>query len=513
MFDNDVYPTPYSPITFIDCTFTDLTDKTEDPQFVGGGALHLLTFSPLLVKGCTFTNCATTRGSGRATFVQFDWDCQPHKLRIESSVFKDCSSLSGDGGGISVIPDVTRPHLVHFRELLRVEWKWRSKAENDRDYTEQYSAALFPIFGVSISDAHWEAQSDEFRCWVKFSDDIAVFDAKQARAELMRKTLPWLVPLIVCVVAAVIVVVLVVLCRRRHSAQKEPQAKEMNAEMFAVEDEKMEENEGTHDGLRNQHILTTAGNAVEVGKDTAKAEVAPESLPSALNVVEALQCEGKIEMTVVREVDTLYNALHVREHKRSIVKRVVERQIASGLAKIGEQTRTAAILTKLSSHWVMFDARGNVCLKLQEPTPSIPLPQPHTPQASQASQSGSGDKSNTQENQRWKAPEIVKGEEEKESKQEVNPLKASVFSLGLVLWEIETGSVPFAELDAVNAQRQMGTGTLPKMSGIGSEMRELIEQRLCLNPNDRPALSSVSSVLNSIAEEEQPPDELKASNN
>ncbi|KAK2946290.1 hypothetical protein BLNAU_18811 [Blattamonas nauphoetae] len=63
----------------------------------------------------------------------------------------------------------------------------------------------------------------------------------------------------------------------------------------------------------------------------------------------------------------------------------------------------------------------------------------------------------------------------------------------------------FAELDAVNAQRQMGTGTLPKMSGIGSEMRELIEQCLSLNPDDRPTLSTVSSVLNSIAEEDTSP--------
>ncbi|KAK2945085.1 hypothetical protein BLNAU_19983 [Blattamonas nauphoetae] len=331
-------------------------------------------------------------------------------------------------------------------------------------------------------------------------------DAKQARAELMSKTLPWLIPLIVVVVVAIIVlIILVVLCRRRRLAQKEPQATEMKDDTLHVEEEKMEENEGTHDGLRPQHILTTGRNAVEVENNTAKADAVPESLPTILNVVEALRCQGKIEMTVVRDVDTLYNALHGREKKKSIVKRVIERQIASGMAKIGEHTSTATILTKLSSHWVMFDAHGNVCLKLQEPTPSIPQPQPHTPQPSQTSQSGTGDLSNSQENQRWKAPEVVKAEEAKESQKEINPLKAAVFSLGLVLWEIETGTVPFAEMDAVNAQRQMGTGTLPKMSGIGSEMRELIEQCLSLNPDDRPTLSTVSSVLDSIEEEQEPP--------
>ncbi|KAK2946289.1 hypothetical protein BLNAU_18810 [Blattamonas nauphoetae] len=203
----------------------------------------------------------------------------------------------------------------------------------------------------------------------------------------------------------------------------------------------MEENENLHDSLQPQHILTTGQNAVEVENNTAKVDAVPESVPTSMNLVEALRCQGKIEMTAVREVDTLYNTLHVREHKRSIVKRVIERQIASGMATIGEQTSTAAILTKLSSHWVMFDAHGNACLKLQEPTPSIQ--QPHTSQPSQASQSRTGDKSNTQENQRWKAPEVVKAEEENESKKDTNPLKAAVFSLGLVLWEIETGTVPF----------------------------------------------------------------------
>ncbi|KAK2952840.1 hypothetical protein BLNAU_12161 [Blattamonas nauphoetae] len=116
----------------------------------------------------------------------------------------------------------------------------------------------------------------------------------------------------------------------------------------------------------------------------------------------------------------------------------------------------------------------------------------------------------TQEAQRWKAPEVVKAEEGQMShepaEQEVDPLRAAVFSLGLVLWEIETGSVPFAEQDATNAQRQLGTGAHPKMEGVGAKMQELIESCLALDPTERPKLSEVYSVLLTLGDDDAPDD-------
>ncbi|KAK2961058.1 hypothetical protein BLNAU_3826 [Blattamonas nauphoetae] len=86
--------------------------------------------------------------------------------------------------------------------------------------------------------------------------------------------------------------------------------------------------------------------------------------------------------------------------------------------------------------------------------------------------------------QRWRAPEVAKAEEEKDFGRLIDEHKVAVFSLGLIIWEIETGLVPFGELDAINAQRQIGTGTLPKMEGVNSRMVDVIGSCLRLEPDD-----------------------------
>ncbi|KAK2944694.1 hypothetical protein BLNAU_20387 [Blattamonas nauphoetae] len=105
-----------------------------------------------------------------------------------------------------------------------------------------------------------------------------------------------------------------------------------------------------------------------------------------------------------------------------------------------------------------------------------------------------------EDGQHWAPPELVKEEVAKESNGTVDFRKLAVFSLGLVLCKIETGQVPFQEQDAVNAQRQLGTGVLPKMVGIQKEMRDLITECLSLSPDDRPSLASVASLLQTLPE-------------
>ncbi|KAK2956835.1 hypothetical protein BLNAU_8112 [Blattamonas nauphoetae] len=100
------YATSEQPITFTDCSFTDLMDETEDPFQAGGVAIHVFTPTPLLVTQCHFTNCRSVEGSGGALVVRFAYPTLPGQVRIESSCFKNCSYQSGDGGSICVVPYV-----------------------------------------------------------------------------------------------------------------------------------------------------------------------------------------------------------------------------------------------------------------------------------------------------------------------------------------------------------------------------------------------------------------------
>ncbi|KAK2951065.1 hypothetical protein BLNAU_14026 [Blattamonas nauphoetae] len=314
--------------------------------------------------------------------------------------------------------------------------------------------------------------------------------AKAIRAEAMGKTLPWLIPLLVTICVLILIALVVIfLCRRRRTAGQTTKMSEMKEEDTVQIDEKVEVDQGTQLGVH-------ANEAVDPLSKQSNMETLPEQQQSSDGtfsdgLVEALRCGGKLEMTVVREQDSLYNMLHVqKEKKTTIVKRVIERQLAQGLEAVANASLNASVLTRLSSHWVMFDSNGRVCLKMQdtESTPSLPNQQQKQVNANVS-----------QEAQRWKAPEVVKAEEGQMShqpiQQEIDPHRAAVFSLGLVLWEIETGSVPFAEQDATNAQRQLGTGAHPKMEGVGSKMQELIVECLALDPNERPELSEVHSFL------------------
>ncbi|KAK2947805.1 hypothetical protein BLNAU_17225 [Blattamonas nauphoetae] len=325
--------------------------------------------------------------------------------------------------------------------------------------------------------------------------------AKEKQAQAMGKILPWLIPLIVSICALILIAVVVIcLCRRRRPTDEATKMSEMKEEDAVQIEEKVEVDQGTQLGIH-------ANEAVDPLSKHSNTDTLPENpqsseVPVNVGLVEACRCGSKLEVTVVREQDSLYNILHVRKEKQTtIVKRVIERQLALGLDALATGSLNASILTRLTSHWVMFDSNGNVCLKLQnaQPTPSLPNQQANQAEVNVA-----------QEAQRWKAPEVVKAEEGQISlepaEQEVDPLRAAVFSLGLVLWEIETGSVPFAEQDATNAQRQLGTGAHPKMEGVGAKMQELIESCLALDPTERPKLSEVYSILLTLGDDDAPDD-------
>ncbi|KAK2949582.1 hypothetical protein BLNAU_15442 [Blattamonas nauphoetae] len=305
---------------------------------------------------------------------------------------------------------------------------------------------------------------------------------RQALAESMRKTLPWLIPLIVSLALLLLVGFVLFIVFRKRFLKKNTESKEMKEEVQEVFEVEKVEMDGTQQGVHaNDPDAIISKDVVTAEQDLNDAE---SSLIQPVVLLEAVICGEKLEKTVVREEDTLYNALHRKECKIPIVKSTVRQQIVTGLRKVAQTNSSAPILSKLSSHWVMFDGAGNVCLKLQD---APPRPNESVVKA-------------VEDGQRWAAPELIKEEAVKELNVSVNAVKASVFSLGLVLWELETGQVPFQEQDAVNAQRQLGTGVLPKMAGMQKELTDLITECLSLNPDDRPSLASVASLLQTLPE-------------
>ncbi|KAK2961098.1 hypothetical protein BLNAU_3866 [Blattamonas nauphoetae] len=314
---------------------------------------------------------------------------------------------------------------------------------------------------------------------------------KQARSLTMQKTLPWLIPLIVSLVALLLLGLLLwFCCRRRKTTQSEEKTEMQEPEPLPIEDEKIDILDPTNQYVQaHTHIDSVTDSSTN--NVTHKNDGQMSSTPSQVSLVEALVCGHKLELSIVREQDTLYNALHV---KKSLMtpKAVVRSQLALGLMKVASANRSTDILQKLSSHWVMFDAHGNVCLKTEEPKQTVPV--------MVAANGGEVEVSASKDGQRWRAPEVTKAEEGNDFGRLIDGNKAAVFSLGLILWEIETGLVPFGELDAINAQRQIGTGTLPKMEGVHANMVDVISSCLQLDPDDRPTLSSVWSVLCTLSD-------------
>ncbi|KAK2962993.1 hypothetical protein BLNAU_2016 [Blattamonas nauphoetae] len=338
-------------------------------------------------------------------------------------------------------------------------------------------------------------------------------DPKKALSPETKKLLSWLIPLVGCVLIALLLAIfIVVLVRRRQKKNAEPAQKELEVQE-PIEVEKVEE---FGVDCSNGVILTD-----ENGQQTSNSpkENRPENKKTfQLNESqfgEVMACSGDFELSTARMDQTLYSVLH-KEH-REIGKRGIEIQIVNGLRHVVTTRGWSDVITRLSSHWILIDTAGNVRLKLQmnaseadqeatrarmlTPHP-LPTFERNTNQLAEMTQEAPTDKTGM-DGMRWRAPEVVAAEGGN-GVESVDGHKASVFSLGLVLWEIETGQVPFGELDAVNAQRQSGTGIGPKMDTLkNEEFVSLIHRCLSVDPKHRPTLSEIGEFISSQPEDTQ----------
>ncbi|KAK2954229.1 hypothetical protein BLNAU_10884 [Blattamonas nauphoetae] len=326
-------------------------------------------------------------------------------------------------------------------------------------------------------------------------------------AQSVRENMKWWLPLVIVLVflaLLAIAIALICLCRKKQS--KEKKAEEMRATVESpIEDEKVDVHSDGQIGVNSIQTFTSLGTNEETKQDADLNQ--SDGLADLADVEEAVLCAmGELKTTVYVSKDrTLYNALH-SEIRWGVQVRQTQKQLVKGLQQISQKDRDARILRVLTAHNILFDTAGNTCFRLNlDPTPHTPLPvfsQPDS-QAQQeplvltndSSQNPPNQSKNdpSTEGQRWFAPEVI------EKKQNINSIHAAVFSLGLVLWEMETGSVPFGEQDAVNASRQIVAGTTPKLELVkNKDMRELIEKCLTHEASQRPHLDDIDAALSLI---------------
>ncbi|KAK2959849.1 hypothetical protein BLNAU_5046 [Blattamonas nauphoetae] len=289
-------------------------------------------------------------------------------------------------------------------------------------------------------------------------------DPKKTMSPETKRLLSWLIPLVACLlVALVIAIIVIVLLRRRQQkpAQKELETQEPmdveKVEDFGVDCShgviRTDENDQATFDPSHDHP-TRVNHSDEVLNTMSRKEG---------ELVEVMSCRGDFTISTARMDSTLYSVLH--KERREIGKRGVGVQIVNGLTHVVAHRGWSDVLTHLSSHWILIDASGNVQLKLQMNASEAEQ------EAAQAQKRNANMTDNSEKDKsgmddlRWRAPEVVGSG----VGGQVDGHKASVFSLGLVLWEIETGQVPFGELDAMNAQRQSGTGIGPKMESLKDE--------------------------------------------
>ncbi|KAK2948487.1 hypothetical protein BLNAU_16556 [Blattamonas nauphoetae] len=313
----------------------------------------------------------------------------------------------------------------------------------------------------------------------------------------------WIVGLVVGigVLALIVILLLVVLGVRSHASKKErtPSQSEMD-ETDQIEMKMDDVNEmNRHSGDMSFDVIGSKSIVVESSvSDFTQLEFSKEKRTERedpLEMVEVMNATNPVSVTHLTRHCSLYNRLH-GTNQVGFSKRQVRLELARGVELIAMTDSSAQILTTLSPHWIFLDSQNKVFFQTKA-----------TNDQGTFFGSGlgeSGDKVRIRErveDQRWQAPEMVKGGEMAEME------KAVVFSLGLLLWELETGEIPCKEIDAVNAQRAFGSGFQLDMTSITNKtLAQLIDK--CVSPDldSRPLLKDVVLILETLDENKKPED-------
>ncbi|KAK2952464.1 hypothetical protein BLNAU_12570 [Blattamonas nauphoetae] len=333
--------------------------------------------------------------------------------------------------------------------------------------------------------------------------------ASDRKALVVKENMKWWLPLVISLAVVLVLCMLIVfLCWRRRKGEKakKEEKEELAQELDIQKDDEFLEQDDTRNVV-DQRKVGASLTLSTIPKPTTKEQRSSES-SAKKGEVEALRCvedeNEKMETVLVDEKDTLFNRLHSKSVEQMKVNATVgfdmKRELVSGLNRLTEHCSQSPVLQNLSSHWILFDSNNRICFKTSEPTPmqseirttqsnniaeefshnlsffdEIPSQIAHQSEREQ----GEAETEAVTEGARWEAPETGL------NKKEMDAGAALVFRLGVVLWEMDTGQVPFAECDAANAQRQIRSGMKPNVELIlRKEERELISACLAFDPQN-----------------------------
>ncbi|KAK2950284.1 hypothetical protein BLNAU_14776 [Blattamonas nauphoetae] len=298
-------------------------------------------------------------------------------------------------------------------------------------------------------------------------------------AQSVRENMKWWIPLIIVLVSlALIVIVVVVFCWRRRKSSTIQQKDTVSTELDAEIVEKMEEAEDRD--TFNQNITTSHrqlntngvhAEPLSFGASTSKLN---ERQSTNIEAVEVLVCGEASKVEIVSKKETLFERLH-GPNGQKVDAVAIGMEIVKGLRHLNKSEIFSISLAKWTPHWILFDSKDRVCLRLNEET------------GFQVDENGNA--MAIDDGERWRAPEQSNGQLGQ------NEERVSVFRLGLVLLEIRTGLVPFGEIDATNASRQLCAGLLPPHAHVDEGFMSIVCDCLAVNPNERPLLMEVSDRL------------------
>ncbi|KAK2952893.1 hypothetical protein BLNAU_12214 [Blattamonas nauphoetae] len=318
-------------------------------------------------------------------------------------------------------------------------------------------------------------------------------------AQAVIENIKWWIPVLASLVFLLILIVIVIIvCWRRRKNNKKsemhvPQELDEEDEARICLDQKMDETiAGNSDDCLIKSQQTVNPNMNHPDPTSTSAPI------GGVHFVEVLGETGEVELVDLMKADTLFDVLHRPEKQKAIYKKELSRKMAKGLIRIVKDYKTSGIITRFSPHWVLVN---NSVVQLRLGTIDENTLEGHRTQNDSKQGPIVGDeakgsffggrlsaaKSETTEGQRWRAPEASRSNVEK-----IDIESALVFSLGLVLWEVWTGEVPWKEMDEANAARQNEGGVQPNLKLVlDTSIRELISRCLSFDPKERPSLQDV----------------------